>query len=171
MTSSATILAQIKKEEGFMPKKYKDGFIKGVQQYSIGYGHQIRPNESSLLTATLTEAQASAMLIKDLKSYEAAVNNNAKIPLNQNQFDAMVSFAYNAGTGAVAKVLNTWNTSKGDSVKTMAHLNQYHKWTVNGVLQVNKTLVARRKREATLFQSGIAAVNAVIGAASEKKKL
>ncbi len=151
-----------------MPKKYKDGFINKVQQYSIGYGHQIRPNESNLLTAVLTEAQATAMLIKDLKSYEAAVNNNAKIPLNQNQFDAMVSFAYNAGTGAASKVLNTWNTSKGDVAKTMAHLSQYHKWTVNGALQVNTTLVARRKRESALFQSG--SVNAISGDTSVKKK-
>ena len=113
-----------------MPKKYKDGFINKVQQYSIGYGHQIRPNESNLLTAVLTEAQATAMLIKDLKSYEAAVNNNAKIPLNQNQFDAMVSFAYNAGTGAAAKVLNTWNTSKGDVAKTMAHLSQSYSFSM-----------------------------------------
>ncbi|MFD2581500.1 lysozyme [Pedobacter vanadiisoli] len=169
MVSSATIIAQIKKEEGFMPKKYKDGFINNVQQYSIGYGHQIRPNETNLLTAYLTEAQATEMLVKDLKTYEAAINKNAKIPLNQNQFDAMVSFAYNAGTGAAAKVLNTWNTSKGDIAKTISHLSQYHKWTVNGALVVNTTLVARRKREAALFQSGSGST--ITGDTSVKKKV
>ncbi|TKB97080.1 lysozyme [Pedobacter cryophilus] len=134
-----------------MTKPYKDGFINGVQQYSIGYGHQIRPNESHLKTSTITRAQADVLFEKDLIQYENAVNKASK-PLSQNQFDALVSFAYNAGTGAVANVLKTWNAT-GDSLATTERMKLYNKWRVNNILQVNQSLVQRRLREATLFLS------------------
>lgn len=151
MKASESLKAKIKVEEGFSAKPYKDGFINNVQQYSIGYGHQIRPNESHLKTATITRAQADLMLDKDLAVYEVAVNKT-KRPLSQNQFDALVSFAYNAGTGAVAKVLETWNAT-GSPQDTVARLKLYNKWTVKGQLQVHQGLVQRRLREATLFLS------------------
>ena len=42
-------------------------------------------------------------MANDLKKFESAVNNAVKIPLNQNQFDALVSLAYNIGTDAFSK--------------------------------------------------------------------
>jgi lysozyme len=149
MKSSDTLKDKIKKEEGFSSKAYKDGMIDGKQMYSIGYGHQILPNENHLLTATITRSQADDLFDKDIVKFENAVKL-AKRPLNQNQFDALVSFAYNAGTGAVAKVLETWNET-GDSTKTTDRMKLYNKWRVNGVLQVNQGLVSRRLKEATLF--------------------
>lgn len=137
-----------------MPKKYADGMINGVQQYSIGYGHQILPGEKHLLTATLSKAQADAIFEKDLLKYETAVNAT-KRSLTQNQFDALVSFAYNAGTGAVAKVLETWNAT-GDSLKTTDRMKLYNKWRKGGVLQVHSGLVSRRLREASMFLNGVA---------------
>lgn len=137
--------------------------INGVQQYSIGYGHQILPGEKYLLTTTLTKAQADAIFNKDLLTYEAAVNRT-KRALTQNQFDALVSFAYNAGTGALAKVLETWNAT-GDSVKTTDRMKLYNKWRKDGVLQVHQGLVSRRLKEAAIFL-----LSGVTEAAAEVKK-
>ncbi|ADY51441.1 glycoside hydrolase family 24 [Pseudopedobacter saltans DSM 12145] len=151
MKASESLKEQIKKEEGFAAKAYKDGFVNGKQMYSIGYGHQIQSNESHLLTATITKAQADTLFDKDLIQYENAVNKATR-PLNQNQFDALLSFAYNAGVGAVAKILETWNAT-GDRVKTTDRMKLYNKWTVGGQLVENASLVARRLRETALFLS------------------
>ncbi len=50
-----------------------------------------------------TKAQCDAALANDMVKYEKAVNRLVKVELNQNQFDAVVSFTYNCGEGALAK--------------------------------------------------------------------
>jgi lysozyme len=151
LKASNDIRAYIKTQEGFMAKAYKDGFINGVQQYSIGYGHQIRSNEKNLLTATLTKQQASDLFDKDLGTYEASVNLS-KLPLNQDQYDALVDFAYNCGTGAVAKILSTWYSSGGNVAKTIEHIKKY----VYSSGAINPVLVKRREYEANLFSNSLA---------------
>lgn len=86
-------LAHIKGWEGFEPKEYLDAA--GLP--TIGYGHLIKPHESF---GVITEQEASALLAKDVSSAENAVNNAVKVPITQNQFDALVSFAFNVGNGA-----------------------------------------------------------------------
>src|SRR5690606_2385343 len=100
--------------------------INGVQQYSIGYGHQIKPNEKYLHSG-ITIIKAEQILKDDLLLFENAVNKASG--LNQNQFDALVSFAFNCGVGALNKVLETWSKTK-DAIKTINHLNLYKNWTV-----------------------------------------
>lgn len=68
--------------------------------YTIGYGHygaDVQPDQ------TITQAEADAMFSRDLKRYEDAVNNQGML-LTQAQFDALVDFAYNCGTGALSSV-------------------------------------------------------------------
>lgn len=86
-------LAHIKGWEGFEAKEYLDAA--GLP--TIGYGHLIKPHESF---GVITEQEASALLAKDVSSAETAVNNAVKVPITQNQFDALVSFAFNVGNGA-----------------------------------------------------------------------
>jgi lysozyme len=160
MQASDKIKAFIKKQEGFMPRAYLDPPENSRGLYSIGYGHQIQPTEKPLRARVLSEQEASQMFDRDLQVYVNAVNASLKRNVNQSQFDALVDLAYNAGTSAAAKVINTWNTT-GDSTRTINHLALYNK--ANGV--VNPTLVKRRALEAGMFDSLV-----TIGTEVAKKK-
>jgi lysozyme len=81
----------------------------------------------------ITEEQGESLLRSDLQTAERAVNNYVRIALNQNQYDALVSFVFNVGTGnfkfstllkylnvgnvrAAADELDRWNKVKGQPV-------------------------------------------------------
>ena len=88
----------IKSFEGCSLKAYK--CPAGV--WTIGWGttepiNGIKPHEGMIIT----QQQADELLIKNLKGYENAVNKYVTYSINQNQFDALVSFAYNCGNGAL----------------------------------------------------------------------
>ena len=106
MKASGKIMEYIKEKEGCVLTAYK---LDGEQYYTIGYGHygpDVSPGD------TITKAEAEAKFAKDLKNYEAAVNvyiDNYHLSLNQNQFDALVSFTYNCG---VYWVDNGWRLSR-----------------------------------------------------------
>lgn len=151
MQPSANIIGYIARTEQFSPKAYLDPPHNTAGKYSIGYGHQIQPNERALLTATLTKAQAQSMLAKDLQYYASAVNASLKRPVPQDTFDALLDFAYNDGTGAEAKVVQTWNAT-GDSTQLVNHLKEYVYVHVNGQPVISQNLVARRGFEASLIQ-------------------
>jgi len=68
--------------------------------WTIGYGHTAGVSKGM----TITQAQADAYLASDLAKYENYVNA-LKLPLNQNQFDALVSFTYNCGNGNLKKLV------------------------------------------------------------------
>jgi len=65
---------------------------------SIGYGHTYLVNIND---PAITEEEADRLLAQDLKLYEKPVSEMVKVPINQNQFDALVSFAFNLGTAAL----------------------------------------------------------------------
>lgn len=84
----------IKRYEGYRAMAYKDSA--GV--WTIGYGHT-RTAEPGM---QITEDQAESLLRDDLTTAEAAVSDLVTARLNQNQFDALVSFAFNLGRGALS---------------------------------------------------------------------
>lgn len=129
MNFSDNGLEVIKRFEGFSPLPYRD-----AQGFSIGYGHFIKPGEN--LTA-VTEAQARILLKQDAAIAAAAVKNSVKVPLTQNQFDALVSLTYNIGITAfrnstLLKKLNAgdysgaaaqfarWNQSQGEVLAVLS---------------------------------------------------
>ena len=82
----------IKRFEGVRLKAYKAD--PSEKQWTIGYGHY--GVEAGL---TITQAEADEFLAKDLAKYEKKVNKYlSKYNFNQNQFDALVSFAFNIGS-------------------------------------------------------------------------
>lgn len=94
-----------------------------------------------------TKAEAEQRFRDELDKFEVAVMKHVKVPLNQNEFDALVSFAYNCGEGALAKstLLKKLNAEKRtDAAK------QFASWSRGGGRVLNG-LVARRAREAALF--------------------
>lgn len=92
MTTSPQGIALIKQLEGLRLQAYPDG-----NGYSVGYGHHGVPAGT-----VITEQQAHQLLLQDLPPRERAVNN-LHAQLTQNQFDALVSLAYNIGTTALAR--------------------------------------------------------------------
>ena len=141
MTLSSTGLAFIKSFEGLRNTAYRDSG--GV--LTIGYGHTggVQPGD------TCTEAQASTWLTGDVTGAERAVNCHVSVPLTQNQFDALVSFAYNVGGGAFinSTLLRLINAGDFD-----AAAQQFPTWDhIEGVEIAG--LERRRAAEAQLFSA------------------
>lgn len=90
-TTSANGIALIKKHEGLRLKAYRCP----AGKWTIGYGHTAGVKEGMVIT----EQQAEAFLKQDLRTAEIAVNRHLS-SINQNQFDALVSFTFNIGVGA-----------------------------------------------------------------------
>lgn len=89
----------IKGFEGLRLRAYQDKA--GV--WTIGYG-STRYNDGRKVQPgdyLLNEACANDLLLLTLKEYENAVNSLVKVPINQNQYNALLSFTYNEGTGAL----------------------------------------------------------------------
>ncbi|MHC5170108.1 lysozyme [Acinetobacter johnsonii] len=122
----------------------------GVGVWTIGFGTTVYPNGIKVKKGdNCTEAQAKDFMAHDLKKFEAAVNNAVTVPLSQNQFDALVSLAYNIGTNAfsgstLVKKLNS-NDFRGAA-------DQFDIW-VNAGGKRMQGLVNRRAKEKALFLS------------------
>jgi len=103
---------------------------------------------------TITAAESDAILAQDLQKVEDQVNSLVKVPLTQNQFDALVSFQFNTGGLGRSQILRSLNAKDYDGAA-----NAFMNWTkANG----NPTLLAgRRKREIALFKSSSSAASSV----------
>lgn len=97
-------------------------------------------------TTVITKEQGDAMFAKELAVKEDAIESSTKVHLNQNEFDALVSFAYNCGEGAYRKsIAPLLNSGKRNKVPEM--LNRY----CHAGGKVVNGLVRRRKAESALF--------------------
>jgi lysozyme len=94
MKTSPGGLKLIEDFEGLRLVAYQD--LGGV--WTIGYGH----TRDVCVGQTCTQAEAEAFLVADVAAAETAVSSYVHVPLNQNQFDALVSFTFNVGAGAFA---------------------------------------------------------------------
>lgn len=141
MQISLAGINHIKGWEGFKANVYLDSGGKAT----IGYGHLILPYESF---STITESEAVSILVKDLSSAENSVNNAVKVPLTQNQYDALVSFVFNVGGGAFRRstLLKKINSGELSAAKT-----EFLKWVNAGGKRV-QGLVNRRVADAKLFE-------------------
>ncbi len=120
----------------------------GVGVWTIGFGTTIYPNGIKVKKGdTCTEAQAKQYMQNDLKRFERAVNDAVTVPLNQNQFDALVSLTYNIGAGAFNNSTLLKKLNAGD-YKGAA--NQFDVWNKAGG-RVMQGLVNRRAKEKELF--------------------
>lgn len=132
----------IKQFEGCRLSAYKDS----VGVVTIGYGWTKAVDGKALtMGTTITQAKAESLLKEGLKSYEANVNKyDGKYNWNQNQFDALVSFAYNIGNIDQLTANGTRTVSQISS-KFTAYSKAGGK-TLQG-------LVDRRKKEKALFDT------------------
>lgn len=144
LTTSQRGLEFITKHEGIVLHVYRD--VAGLD--TIGVGHLIKPGEHF---TTITRDEAFALLAIDVKKCETAIRSNVRVPLSQNQFDALVSFLFNVGTGPIVKSGVATELNAGHYDKVPAKLLEWCKARVNGQVVVVKGLESRRKAEAALF--------------------
>jgi len=138
MAIANSTLDFITKEEGFRNKAYKDS--KGL--LTIGVGHLIKTDEEHLLNETLTDEQVKELLKSDLKWCSEAVESSVRVPLTQNQYDALYSLCFNIGET---------NFRKSTVVKRINENDL--KGAADAILMWNKPAVLqkRRERERALF--------------------
>lgn len=101
----------------------------------------------------ITQTEADALLLKDLVRFEAGVHELISVPLTQSQFDALVSFAFNCGNGALEESTLRRRLNAGEDPNTVAK-EELPRWTNKGLAG----LVRRRAAEVALFCSGASAV-------------
>ena len=142
-------LAIIKKFEGFRAKPY--ACPAGVATIGYGSTYYADGKPVKLTDAPITEAQAQELLQATLAKYEACVNGAVKMPINQNQFDALVSFTYNVGCSAFRNSTLLRLLNQGYAPQAAA---QFYRWTLGGG-KVLAGLVSRRAAERALFESKV----------------
>lgn len=145
MQASQNGIELIKKFEGFRSKPYL--CAGGVA--TIGYGSTRYADGSivALSDEAISEGEAENLLMDTLTPYERAVSDMVKVDLNQNQFDALVSFAYNLGVGSLKKstLLKRINSSSFNAAAL-----EFAQWSKAGGKTLDG-LVKRRAAEAELF--------------------
>jgi lysozyme len=132
-------LELIKSSEGCVLYTYDDGV--GIS--TIGYGH----TEGVEWGQTITQTQAEELLKQDLNYFEKEVTRSVTVPLTDNQFSALVSFAFNIGTGALTESTLLRFLNQGDYIGAS---QQFGRW-VNGGGKEMAGLVFRRSLERELF--------------------
>lgn len=141
MTTSPAGIRLIKESEGLRLKCY----MCPAGAMTVGYGHtdpSLKGNDPAI-----TEEQADALLAEDLKKFEDAVNKAVTVPMTQGMFDALVSFTFNLGVGALRSSTLLRRLNSGD---INGAAEEFKRWVFSG----NKALpglTIRRNRERRMF--------------------
>jgi lysozyme len=117
--------------------------------WTIGYGHTTDAGSPKVVPGMVISAtQADEILKQDLRQYEEGVTRLLKVSVTQGQFDALVSFAYNCGVGALQKstLLKKINADRHANVPA-----EFMKWTRAAGKEL-PGLVRRRRAEAALWR-------------------
>lgn len=129
----------IKKYEGFRAKAYKCPSDK----WTIGYGHTLNVKS----TDVIDKAQAEYFLRQDVEFAEKEVNRH-NLNINQNQFDALVSFVFNLGVGNFARSTLLRKIKSNPDDPTIR--KEFERWVYVGG-KILTGLIKRRKEEANLY--------------------
>ncbi|NLW33407.1 MAG: lysozyme, partial [Fibrobacter sp.] len=148
----------IMKHEGFMAKPYNCS----AGHATIGYGtllHKGPVNEEDInkYGTGITKETAKAMFDKSIIKFEIALNKAVKVKLNQNQFDALMSWTYNFGEAQLNEKYTKWlrELNKGNYNIVPSEIQRWNKITKNGIKIESAGLTKRRKEESELFKENI----------------
>jgi lysozyme len=142
MKTSQAGVQLIKGFEGVRLNAYDDGV--GVMTIGVGHIRGVQGGD------VITEDQADDYLREDLSTAEGAVNRLVKVPINQAQFDALASFTFNLGAGALASstLLKRLNAGDYDGAA-----DEFLRWNRAGG-RIMAGLTKRRISERMLFLTG-----------------
>ncbi|PHS39586.1 MAG: hypothetical protein COB07_05920 [Sulfurovum sp.] len=146
MKISTDGLKIVKHFEGLFLKAYVDP----VGIWIIGYGHT---GSVAYAGNEITEKKADDLLREDMKESEYFVDRYCEVNLSQQQFDALVSFTFNVGGGALAKSTLRKKLNAEDFEGASNEFPRWNKGTVNGTKVVLPGLTRRRKSEHHLFDT------------------
>lgn len=146
MKTSVVGVRKIQKWERLALTTYLD--VGGV--LTNGYGHT---GDDVFEGQKISERTAEAWLREDLQEAETCINTTVKVPLEQHQFDALVSFVFNVGCGAFIRstLLKQLNAGRYEEVPTQ--MARWNKDRVKGKLVVVSGLVNRRAAEVALWNN------------------
>lgn len=146
MRASENGINLIKQFEGCRLTAYQDS----VGVWTIGYGWT-QPVDGKPVAKgmTITQQKANQLLTEGVDQYEKGVTNLVTVPLNQNQFDALVDFAYNLGVNALKGSTLLKKLNAGDYAGAA---NEFTKWNKAGGKEL-AGLTRRREAEKSLFLS------------------
>lgn len=135
----------LKEFEGFRSAPYRD--VKGVPTIGYGATHYANGEPVTMNDPDITLAQANELLKRMIPQYESIIDRLVTVPLNQNQYDALVLFVYNIGEPQFGKstLLRLLNAGDYDGAA-----KQFSRWKYSGG-KVFKGLVTRRAKEKALF--------------------
>ncbi len=133
----------LKSYEGLALEAYPE-----ADYWLIGYGHKGKQVRQGM---TITALTAERYLRQDLRSHEDYIRSVVHVPLNENEFSALVILSYNIGNGAFrnSTVLRLLNA--GDRKAAADAFLMWNKIKRNGKLSVSAPLAGRRKAERDLF--------------------
>ncbi|MBY9067241.1 lysozyme [Hyphomonas sp. WL0036] len=144
LRTSAKGLELIKGFEGFRSRasRLPDG------RWIVGYGH----TKTARAGLEVTPEDAELVLAHaDLPPVEQLIHDEVLAPLTQNEFDALVSFAWNIGVGAFQSSSVLANLNEGDRLSAAADMWLWRKGRVGGEVKIIDALVRRRAAEISLF--------------------
>lgn len=144
---------KVNKEGIELVKSFEGCFLKAylcpAKVWTIGYGSTKYQNGISVKQGDkITQQEAETLLSDTLTEFSKGVSKLIKVELNDNQFSALVSFAFNLGVGALSKstLLKKVNANPND--KTIEQ--EFMKWVNAGGKKLNG-LVRRRTAESKLY--------------------
>jgi lysozyme len=141
-------------DEGFeLIKKFEGCELEAYQcaagVWTIGYGYTKDVKEGDVWS----EEKAEFMLWRELDDeYEHYVNSLVTAPINQCQFDALVSWVYNLGPANLKASTLLKKLNAGEYNEVPAQIKRWNKATVNGERKVLPGLTRRREAEALMFE-------------------
>ena len=141
-------------EEGLNLIKRFEGFSNTIYTcpagyLTIGYGHVVLDHEMESFAERISEEQATGLLRQDVVIAERAVLQHINVPLTDGQFDALVSFTFNLGSGALQR--STLRRKLNRQEYTSA-VTEFRRWVWASGKKL-KGLVRRRQAEAELFNA------------------
>ena len=147
MKASEKCLELIRRFEGFKSKPYR--CPAGVPTIGYGSTRYADGTHVNLTDPPITQAQADEIMRQTLGEYESAVNRYVSVSLNQNEFDSLTDFAYNAGA---KNLLNSTLLKKLNAGDRKGAAKEFERWVyANG--EILPGLVRRRMAERVLFET------------------
>lgn len=140
MTPSDRLVSFAKVAEGFSDQAYWDS---NGKCWTCGYGETQGVTENT----TTTESEAAAQLVSRLQEFGDSVERLVKVPLTQDQYDALTDFAYNVGTGNLQSSTLLRKLNAGDYEGASS---EFQRWNRSGG-KILPGLSSRRLIEARWF--------------------
>jgi lysozyme len=144
LTVNQAGLEIIKDSEGLRLEAYRAG-----GKWLIGYGHTRTARQGM----TITAAEAERLLREDVAASEEAVRRQVVVRANRNQFSALVSLAYNLGSGGFSGTSVLSRLNSGDYAGAADAFLAYDRARVDGEMRTIPHLTERRNKERALFLS------------------